>query len=370
MPHSKRHAQNFRNSCHENRCGRAICTPEQWRSIKQRPAQAARQWAEQHVGKEKSKKTLDAWQFSEKYFKSAVLMGLIRVDKTIALELAACSGQKQWFCEPLSWKDIGIPNPGIKWLPQAKDEKIEDYVRRALDEEPKYGITRGEVQLGIRNKKDEKQQVTRNWKVQGVPDPWDQETLESVPQKDSPLQNVTCTSRTKERKGKSTWQIRAMSLPAQDFFELKFADFNIIAFVITTRAKSAYPAKQIANARTVAVGKVDVLSETKPLEIPPTILEDSQDADMEGKSEENERSKPEKHNASLHKGQQPAKRSIPVNPFNMFSVRFLMLLMLLMPHGIRSGMPKHKNFFFNFCKLDKFRSQTDRGGCICVLAGK
>lgn len=44
-------------------------------------------------------------------------MGLIRVDKTIALELAACSGQKQWFCEPLSWKDIGIPNPGIKWLP-------------------------------------------------------------------------------------------------------------------------------------------------------------------------------------------------------------------------------------------------------------
>jgi hypothetical protein len=288
-----------------------FCTPEQWRSIKQRPAQAARQWAEQHVGKEKSKKTLDAWQFSEKYFKRAVLMGLIRVDKTIALELAACSGQKQWFCEPLSWKDIGIPNPGIKWLPQAKDEKIEDYVRRALDEEPKYGITRGEVQLGIRNKKDEKQQVTRNWKVQGVPDPWDQETLESVLQKDLPLQNVTCTSRTKERKGKSTWQIRAMSLPAQDFFELKFADFNIIAFVITTRAKSAYPAKQIANARTVAVGKVDVLSETKPLEIPPTILEDSQDADMEGKSEENERSKPEKHTLLLTRGSNRQSEAFP-----------------------------------------------------------
>ena len=103
---------------------------------------------------------------------------------------------------------------------------------------------------------------------------------------------------------------------------MKFADFNIIAFVVTTRAKSPYPAKKIANARTVAVGKFDAPSATESLEIPPTILE-SQDAEMEedseetpaekldDKSDENERSKPEKHNASPHKEQPPAKRTIP-----------------------------------------------------------
>ena len=117
--------------------GKRFVTEEFWRKVKEKPGRAARFWAEQRLGTENAKKVHDSWNFTEKCFKSPVLLGLLRVDKSVAGTLASQSGVEQFFCEPLNWQQAGQEqNPAIHWYPQADDESASDYLARALAQKP------------------------------------------------------------------------------------------------------------------------------------------------------------------------------------------------------------------------------------------
>lgn len=77
-------------------------TDEVWKKIKDKPGLAARVWAAERLGKENANKIHDAWNFTEKFFKSPVLIGLIRVDKAMCTLLTSQSGIENFFCEPRS----------------------------------------------------------------------------------------------------------------------------------------------------------------------------------------------------------------------------------------------------------------------------
>ena len=112
-------------------------TNDVWNKIKEKLGRAARLWAEERLGKENAKKVHDTWNFTEKHFKSPVLLGLLRVDKAMRTTLTSQSGIENFFCEPINWQQAGQEqNPAIRLYPQADDESACDYLPRALAEKP------------------------------------------------------------------------------------------------------------------------------------------------------------------------------------------------------------------------------------------
>ncbi|CAL1134705.1 unnamed protein product, partial [Cladocopium goreaui] len=290
-----------------------FCSPAEWKIRKNAPAQMAQKWAQRQVGLNKCKRIHDAWGFTERFYKSSVVMGLMRVDKDLALDLTAKSGIEGWFCEPLNWQDADVPNPAIRWMSKADDESEINYLQRVVAEKAAFGITRGEKQLGARTKRDTSVAHARTWTVQGAPDSWTQETLENILQKELPMQNVTCISRRKERKGRCSWTIRATTLPDQDYFDLQFKDFHLIAFVITTRARPNFSARTLPQRRTMQFsdgqGDLDMQSSPPADPVAPTQLESSQEEQSGEKQDQDMKEPAQKHAASPHKEQQPPKRS-------------------------------------------------------------
>lgn len=290
-----------------------FCSPAEWKIRKNAPAQMAQKWAQRQVGLNKCKRIHDAWGFTERFYKSSVVMGLMRVDKDLALDLTAKSGIEGWFCEPLNWQDADVPNPAIRWMSKADDESEINYLQRVVAEKAAFGITRGEKQLGARTKRDTSVAHARTWTVQGAPDSWTQETLENILQKELPMQNVTCISRRKERKGRCSWTIRATTLPDQDYFDLQFKDFHLIAFVITTRARPNFSARTLPQRRTMQFsdgqGDLDMQSSPPADPVAPAQLESSQEEQSGEKQDQDMKEPAQKHAASPHKEQQPPKRS-------------------------------------------------------------
>ena len=281
-------------------------TDEVWNKIKEKPGRAARQWAEARLGMQNAKKVHDTWNFTEKYFKSPVLLGLLRVDKAMCSILTSQSGVENFFCEPLNWQQSGQEqNPAIKWFPQADDESTSDYLARALAEKPPFGVTRGEKQLGLRLTRDPAQSFSKTWTIQGVPSLWSQETVEHFVKEDLKLEDAQCISKRTERKGKHTWIIRATSKSAQDFFQLKHDDTYITAYVNTVRGGAVRTGKSFSNPRSVTFSRFDAA------EFPPLASTRSEASKSPGDtmdvSEEN-RSKAQKHGLSPQKNQQPAKK--------------------------------------------------------------
>ena len=212
-----------------------------WKAIAEQPAQAVKKWIQRNIPESSQRGIRDVWGIQLETSKGggkALVNAFLRVEKTIAITLLACSGKEAWFIEAMKW-DTDIPAIEIQWIKRLPDEEGPDYATRALKEAKLYGLARGIKSLGVRMPLDSKappKEKIRNWKISGVPREWGHHEI--VPELEKAgLTNVQLTSRKACGRTVNLF-FTAKAAPDVDFVEFRFED-------VTITATSFFPLKDL-----------------------------------------------------------------------------------------------------------------------------
>ena len=120
-------------------------------------------------------------------------LGLIRVKQVALPAVVAASGRSGIFVEAMSWGPP-LPETVVRWEPTVVGESACEQLRRLLQQRPRWGLVRGQRQLGVR--------------VEAVPRNWGDDVLISVLAQQTELRSVRILRR--QYLGSAcTWWFRA-----------------------------------------------------------------------------------------------------------------------------------------------------------------
>ena len=212
-----------------------------WKPIAEQPGQAVKRWIQKNVPEHAQRQVRDIWGIQLETSKGggkALVNAFLRVEKTIAVTLLACSGKEAWFIESMKW-DSDIPPIEVQWIKRLPDEEGPDYASRAWKSAGIYGLARGIKSLGVRMPIDSKaprKDKIRNWKISGVPREWGHQELLPELEK-AGLSNAQLTSRKTCGKTINLF-FTAKAPPEVDFVEFRFEN-------VTMTATSFFPLKDV-----------------------------------------------------------------------------------------------------------------------------